>query len=171
MRRHLLTPLLLLSLCAAMSADLAAQQTRIDTRFKDGVTTVSLEPLLISGEVGKYYSLHLVTSFKYPGERPAVPEYVDLQIQTIVKARRLNLDLYIVFIADGETIFLSSNRWAVKNPVPGKRMIGERIQMRVPLGTFMKIARAKEAAIKLDDVRMVIGEKQKAALLELTAKM
>ncbi|MGH9881565.1 MAG: hypothetical protein ACRD6N_09045, partial [Pyrinomonadaceae bacterium] len=145
-----------------------AQSPQIETTYKAGVTTVRMEPVKISGERDEYYSLHVAPSFKYDGKTPTAPEYIDFEIQTVVKSRRLNPDLYIIFAVDGETIFLSSNRWAVKNPVPGRRMIGERIAMRMPLGTFLKLANAKDAAIRMGGTIFRVNDEQKAALLELT---
>jgi hypothetical protein len=88
-----------------------------------------------------------------------------------VKARRLNPDLYVVFVIDGESIFLSSNRWAVKNPVPGRRWVGERLAMRMPLGTFTKLTSSKTASIQMGATVFEISDDHKRALMELTKRM
>jgi hypothetical protein len=88
-----------------------------------------------------------------------------------VKARRLNPDLYVVFVIDGESIFLSSNRWVVKNPVPGRRWVGERLAMRMPLGTFTKLTSSKTASIKMGATVFEISDDRKRALMELTKRM
>jgi hypothetical protein len=76
-------------------------------------TTVKLLPILIASEQDKYHSLHMSPSFNYPGRQLTVPETVDFELQTVVKGR-LRIDLYVVFIIDGERIFLSSNRSGIK---------------------------------------------------------
>ena len=75
-------------------------------------TTVRLTPVKISGEKGKYHSIHIAPSFSYPGRNFLKPETIDFELQTIVKTK-LKIDLYVVFVVDGETIFLSSNRSGV----------------------------------------------------------
>jgi hypothetical protein len=150
---------------------LVAQAPQIETAFKNGVTTVKMEPVKISGEKDIYYSLHVSPSFVYQGQQPRVPEFITFELQTVVKARRLNPDLYVVFVLDGETVFLSSNRWAVKNPVPGRRWIGERLAMRMPMGTFSKLLNSKMASIKLGGTVFTITDEQKRALMELNKRM
>jgi hypothetical protein len=115
-------------------------------------TTVRLTPVKISGEKGKYHSIHITPSFSYPGRNFLKPATIDFELQTVVKTK-LKVDLYVVFIVDGETIFLSSNRSGVRNPVPGKRWIGERLVFRMPYDTLMKVTKAKAVEIKMDEVR------------------
>src|SRR2546425_297365 len=83
-------------------------------------TTVSLPRVKVSGAKEKYISLHVAASFSYSGHTPVTPEFVNFEIHSVVKARKLDPDLYVVLLLDGETIFLSSNRSAVRNPVPCK---------------------------------------------------
>jgi hypothetical protein len=133
-------------------------------------TTVRLAPVQISGEVGKYRSLHMSPYFSFPGQEPVTPSLVDFELQTVVKGR-LRTDLYVVFVIDGETVFLSSNRWAVKRPVPGRVWVGERLVFRMPYETFSKITKAKTFAIKFDGVVFTVGETQQQALSELMTYM
>lgn len=133
-------------------------------------TTVRLAPMQISGELDKYHSLHMSPSFSFPGQRLVVPDLIDFELQTVVKGR-LRRDLYVVFIIDDETVFLSSNRWAIKRPIPGRVWMGERIVFRMPYETFLKITKAKEFAIKFDAVRFSVGDTQKQALRELLIYM
>jgi len=70
-----------------------------------------------------------------------------------VKARLLDSDLYVVFLVDGETIFLSSNRWGIPRPVPGRRWVGEHLVFNMPYETFVKITKAKKFEIKFDGVK------------------
>lgn len=133
-------------------------------------TTVRLAPVQISGALDKYHSLHMSPSFSFPGQRLVVPDLIDFELQTVVKGR-LRTDLYVVFIVDGETVFLSSNRWAVKRPIPGRVWMGERLVFRMPYETYLKITKAKEFTIKFDAVRFSVGETQKQALRVLLTYM
>ena len=82
---------------------------RIITAFDrdKNTTTVKMLPVKISGDKDKYHSLHMSPSFSYPGHQPRVPENIDFELQTIVKGK-LRVDLYVVFIVDGETNSSSS---------------------------------------------------------------
>jgi hypothetical protein len=143
-------------------------ETSYDSR-KDR-TTVRLAPVEISGEKGRYHSVHMTPSFSFPGHQLLTPATVDLELLTVVKGR-LSTDLYVVFIIDGETVFLSSNRWAIKRPVPGRVWVGERLVFRMPYQTFVKITNAKEFEIKFDRVKFSVDEKQREALREFLSYM
>src|SRR5882724_5929759 len=108
--------------CTVQSLQMKPVQTaKIETTY-DSVkdrTTVRLAPVQISGEKDKYHSLHMTPSFSFPGHQLQRPSRIDFELQTIVKARLLDSDLYVVFIVDDETIFLSSNRRGTLRPVPG----------------------------------------------------
>jgi hypothetical protein len=129
-------------------------------------TTVKLAPVKISGSRGKYVSLHLSPSFKFPGRSLMEPAIIDFELQTVVRGR-LSTDLYVVFVIDGEKIFLSSNRWAIKRPVPGRVWIGERLVFRMPYQTYVRITKAKTFVIKFDGVKFPVGKTQQEALREL----
>ena len=148
------------------------QSAKIETSYdaEKNRTTVRLLPMQISGEQGKYKSLHLSPSFSYPGIEAAAPAIVDFELQTVVKGR-LRTDLYVVFMIDGEKVFLSSSRWAVKRPVPGRVWVGERLVFRMPYETFVKITNAKSLAIKFDAITFAVGETQLQALRDLLAYM
>jgi hypothetical protein len=148
------------------------QAAQVETKYdpaKD-ITTVSLPPLRISGEKDEYYSLHVATSFDYPGPTFRAPEFFRFEIRSVVKRRKLNPDLYVVFLLDGETIHLSSNRWAVRNPVPGRRVIGEVIAMKMPRDTFLKLLSAGQAAIKMGGTRFDLSDSHRETLRLLTDK-
>jgi hypothetical protein len=100
---------------------------KIETSYDAKVdkTTVRLAPVQISGENGKYRSLQMAPAFSYRGKEPRTPEIIDFELRTVVKGR-LDTDLYVLFVIDGEKVFLSSNRWAIKRPVPGRVWVGER---------------------------------------------
>ena len=146
--------------------------TKIETSYdstKDR-TTVKLSPVLISGDRDKYHSLHMSPSFSFPGKERGTPEIIDFELQTVVKGR-LKTDLYVVFIIDGETVFLSSSRWGIKRPIPGRVWVGERLVFRMPYETFVKVTKARDLAIKFDAVEFSVGETQKQALRELLSYM
>ena len=135
-------------------------------------TTIQLLPMQVSGEKGIYYRLHIAVSCTYPTRTPpAQPQPFEFELQSIVKGRKLNPDLYIVFVVDGEIIFLSSNRAAVKNPVPGRRMIGERIVMRMPFATLLKLADAQQATVKMGGTSFELGDSHRSALKALAERM
>lgn len=158
----------LISLLLSPAAFWVPSESRQQDTAKSGVietnydrekdkTTVQLMPVQISGDKAQYHSVHIAPAFSYPGREFKRPEIIDFEVQTLVKTR-LKIDLYVVFVVDGETIFLSSNRSGVKRPVPGKRWVGERLVFRMPYDTLMKITRAKAVEIKMDGVRFPITE-------------
>src|SRR2546429_2356549 len=134
-------------------------------------TTVRLAPVQISGEKDKYLSLHMAPSFSFSGQEPQRPDIIDFELQTVVKARLLDTDLYVVFIVDGETIFLSSNRWGIPRPVHGRRWVGERLVFHMPYETFMEVTKAKKFELKFDGLKFEVGEPQMQSLRELASKM
>ena len=151
--------LLLLTLAANASAQVGTEEAlattpKIATTYDSGKnkTTVRMAPMQISGDRGKYHSLHLTPAYSFPGQFPQTPEIIDFELQTVVKARKLRVDLYVVFVVDGEKIFLSSNRWGVKKPVPGRPWVGERLVFRMPYETLLKLANAKQASIRMDGI-------------------
>lgn len=178
-RHSLFGLLLLLGLMLTSTAvgqvrgpQIVARSVRIKTTY-DGQkdkTTVRLAPVRISGEKDKYHSLHFAPSFSYTGQTPQKPEVLDFELQTVVKTK-LKVDLYVVFVVDGETIFLSSNRRGVRNPVPGKRWIGERLVFRMPYETLLKITKAQKVEIRMDAVRFEVGEPQLQTLRDFARRM
>lgn len=133
-------------------------------------TTIRLKPVLISDGQDKYRSLHMSPSFSFPDHQFITPSIIDFELQTIVTGR-LKTDLYVVFVIDGETVFLSSNRWAIKRPVPGRVWVGERLVFRMPYETYLRITKSKTFEIKFDGVTFSVGEAQKKALAEFLNHM
>ncbi|MBC8031908.1 MAG: carboxypeptidase regulatory-like domain-containing protein [Pyrinomonadaceae bacterium] len=140
---------------------------KIDVVYDSGKdkTTVSLAPVQISGPNGKYHSLHMAPSFTYPVRVPRTPEIIDFELRTVVKGR-LKIDLYVLFIVDGEKFFLSSNRWGVKKGHLGRGWMGEHLVFRMPYETFLKITRASSFEINLDSISFPVGAEQLQALRE-----
>lgn len=146
--------------------------TKIDVNYdpeKDR-TTVKLAPRKIASNVGKYHSIHISPSFSFSGRNHTTPDIVDFEMQTVVKGR-LRTDLYVVFVIDGETVFLSSNRSAIKRPVPGRVWVGERLVFRMPYATFVRAANAKTFAIKLDGLSFEVSDDDRKTLRELLSNM
>ena len=149
-----------------LSTQILAQDSgTIITGYDEGkkITTVKGVPVKVSGDKDKYHSLHISPAFSYPGHRATLPETIDFELLTVVKGK-LRVDLYVVFVIDGETIFLSSNRWGIKRPVAGRRWMGERLVFRMPYQTFLKMAAAKTVAVKLDAVLFEFGEEPMQAI-------
>jgi hypothetical protein len=137
-----------LDLVHALTQQPVAETPKIETTY-DSVknrTTVRMHPMQISGDKGRYHSLHLAAAYNVPGQTSRSPEIIDFELQTVVKARKLRVDLYVLFLIDEEKIFLSSNRWGVKRPVPGRPWVGERLVFRMPYQTLLKLANAKQVS-------------------------
>ena len=151
---------------------LAQESGTIITRYdkRKNITTVKIVPVKISGDKDKYHSLHISPAFSYSGHQPTLPETIDFELLTVVKGK-LRVDLYVVFVIDGETIFLSSNRSGVKRPVPGRNWMGERLVFRMPYQTFLKMTAAKAVAVKLDAVQFEFGEEPLQSLRDFAKHM
>jgi len=138
--------------CGSIAQETVTSQISSSHDAAKDRTTVRLAPAQLSGEKANYHSLNFSIVYSYPGKTKRVPESLSLELLTVVKARKLDPDLYVAFLVDSEEIFLTSNRSAVMNPVPGKRWIGERLVFRLPYETFLKFARARRLAVRLDAV-------------------
>jgi hypothetical protein len=135
-------------------------------------TTVRLAPVKISGAKDKYHSLHMAPSFSFPGHEVQTPSRIDFELQTVVKTRLLDSDLYVDFLINGEKIFLSSSRrQAVKHPVRGRLWMGEVLIFRMPYETFVRITKAREFTIRFDGLEFPVGETERQSLRELLARM
>jgi len=179
-----LTPLLLVFILSVSQLTVfdPANQTAISVEPQDSTKTettydaekdktiIRLAPMEISREQGKYVSLRMSPSFSFPGRQVVTPSIIDFELQTVVRGR-LRTDLYVVFMIDGEKVFLSSSRWAIKRPVPGRVWMGERLVFRMPYETFVKITKANSFEIKFDAVTFSVGETQKQALRDFLTYM
>ena len=134
-------------------------------------TTVRLPPVKISGDRAHYHSLSYSLFYTYPGKIKRIPEKVSLELLTVVKRRLLKIDLYVVFLVDGEKTFLSSSRSAIKHPVPGKHWIGERLEFRMPSETFLKITQASKLVVSLDGLVFEFSETDLQSLREFAQAM
>ena len=114
------------------------------------LTTVRLAPVKISDDRAHYDSVSYSVFYSYPGKIKRIPAKVGLELQTVVKRRLLKIDLYVVFIVDGEELFLPSSRSSRKHPVAGKRWVGERLEFPMPYETFLMFTRAGKLAVSMD---------------------
>jgi hypothetical protein len=161
-------------ICLGQGSPLETTPTaKIETTYDNSKdrTTVRLAPVQLSAERDKYHSLHMMPSFSFQGHEMKRPSIIDFELQSVVKVRLLDSDLYVVFIIDGETIHLSSSRSAIFRPVPGRRWMGERLVFRMPYETFIKITNAKQFGIKFEAVKFDVGAPQMQALRDLAAEM
>jgi hypothetical protein len=151
--------LLVLAAIASGQAQVGTQKAiptvpQVETFYNSGkdTSTVRMTRMQISGERGRYHSLHMSPAYSFPGQVPQTPQIIDFELQTVVKARKLRVDLYVLFVVDGEKIFLSSNRWSIKKPVADRPWVGEHLVFRMPYKTLLKLANAKQASIRMDGI-------------------
>ncbi len=165
MSRFLIISLVVSLLASVAPQDNAPPPSEIITDAQTGARTIRWKPVPISGPKDRYHSLSFSISYPYP-ENLALPKTVKFELVSVVKARRLNTDLYVVFVVDGKEIHFSSNRSAIRKPVPGKPWIGERMVFQIPYEQFHKMAEAKTLSVKLggvtfdfpDNARRAIGQ-------------
>jgi hypothetical protein len=101
----------------------------------------------------------------------ALPKTVKFELVSVVKARKLNTDLYVVFVIDGKEIHFSSNRSAIRRPVPGKPWIGERMVFLIPYEQFHNMAEAKTLSVKLGGVMFDFDEEMRRAIGQIDFAM
>ena len=145
---------LTLPLALSLVACLAWNQQPLETIYdpQKNVTTVRLPSTKLSDEKGGYHRLSFSIDYAYPGRTPVAPERVNLEVRSVMKARRLNSDLYVELVVDGKPIHFSSNRSAIRNPVRGRPWVGEKMVFLIPREDFLKLAAAEKLAIKLGGV-------------------
>jgi hypothetical protein len=141
------------------------------TDQRTGVRLVRSKSIPISGPKGRYHSLSFSISYPYDGF-PALPKMiVKFELVSVVKARRLNTDLYVVFVVDGKEIHFSSNRSAILRPVRGKPWIGERMVFRIPFEQFQNMTKAKTLSVKLGGVTFDFDRNARLAMGEMEMTM
>lgn len=127
-------------------------------------TTVRLLSTRLSGEKDRYHSLSYGIYYSYPGQVATTPKDVNFELVSVVKARQLDTDLYVVFVVDGKEMHFSSNRIAMPKPVAGRSWIGERMVFSIPREEFMKLAAAETLAVKLGGVSFEFNEAARSAV-------
>jgi len=141
---------LLVLVLPVQDEDLLRLQTTHDPQKKEN--TIRVPPTKLSGPKDRYESLTFSVYYSSLSMFPSAPDKVNFEIVSVVKARKLNPDLYVVFVVDGKEIHFSSNRSAIPKPVPGKPWIGERMVFLIPYDEFKKLAAAKTLGVKLGGV-------------------
>src|ERR1044071_8643824 len=84
----------------------AQTSAEVETTFDESknVTTTKLGPVRLAGDSGRYHSLDFTLMAEYPGNTKQRPERISFDLVSVVKARRLNTDLYVVFGIDGRAV-------------------------------------------------------------------
>ena len=134
-------------------------------------TTMRLLPTQLSGEKDRYHSLKYSIYYTYPGFVSSLPKEVNFELVSVVKARELNSDLYVVFVVDGKEKHFSSNRIAMPKPMAGKQWIGERMVFSIPREEFMKMAAAETLGVKLGDVSFEFSESARTSIRSFAKMM
>ena len=139
-----------------------AQEVEIKKTFDEqkNTSTIQLPATRIAYEQGRYHSLDLSLTYSFKGTTPpAEPQPIDLELVSVVKARTLNTDLYVQFVVDGKPVHFGSNRAAIRNPVPGRLWMGERMVFSIPHQDLVKFSAANTLAIRFGDTTFIVSEK------------
>ena len=148
-------------------------QQKLDTIYdsQKNLTTIRLPLTKLSSDKGRYHSLLFAIDYSYSGQTPALPERVNFELRTVVKAPRLNTDLYVVFVIDGTPVHFGSNRSAIRHPVPGQPWVGEKMVFPLTREEFLKIAAAKTLAIKMDGVTFEFSDELRGKVREIAERI
>ena len=162
---------MLKALVLALVACVATQQAQLQTIYdpQKNLTTIRLPLQKLSGPKDRYHSLSFSIDYSYTGQTPSPPQRVNFELRSVVKARRLNTDLYVVFVVDGTPIHFGSNRSAIRNPVPGKPWIGEKMVFPMTREEFLKLAAAETLAIRMGGVTFEFSDELRQALRTVAA--
>lgn len=169
MSRFLITSFIVSLLVFVVPQDLERLEMVPDP--KNATTTVRLRSTQVSGPKDRYHSLAFSIDYSYPTRWPAPPATVNFELVSVVRARKLNTDLYVVFIVDGKEIHFSSNRSAIKRPVPGKSWVGERMVFLIPYEQFKKLAQANTLSVKLGGVTFDFDDDMRAGIKTIARHM
>src|SRR5215510_12992422 len=60
------------------------------------VTTVRSPSVHLADDKSQYHSLDFTLHYSHPGKQPRTPDRVNFELLSVVKARKLNTDLYVV---------------------------------------------------------------------------
>ena len=134
-------------------------------------TTVRLLSKRLSGPKDRYQSLSYGIYYSYPGTEAALPKDVNFELVTVVRARQLDSDLYVVFVIDGKEVHFSSNRIGMPKPVAGRLWVGERMVFLIPREDFMKMAAAEKLGVKLGGVSFEFDEAARASVRSFAEAM
>jgi hypothetical protein len=168
MSRLIITSVIASLLVVAIPQDDSLKGIDVVFNEKTNVRTFRLRSMRISGPKDRYHSLAFSIYKDYPPGSPFPPDFVNFELVSVVKARTLNTDLYVVFVIDGKELHFSSNRRAIRRPVPGKPWIGEEMVFRIPYGDFLKMGAAKTLSVKLGGVAFDFDDEMLASLRRMT---
>jgi hypothetical protein len=165
-----ITPSLIVSLLVLILVQDQTKRIKFVLDEQKQLTTVLLPLTQLSGPKDRYHSLAFTIYYFYPTRYPAPPEDVHFELHSVVKARRLSPDLYIVFVIDGKPVHFSSHRSAIRKPVP-RSWVGERMYFVIPREDFLKLAAAQKLGVKLGNVSFDFGEDQLEAVREMGTRI
>jgi len=167
------TTLALAALIVLTASICSAQESKIVTTYdkSKNVSTVTLPRTRIATDTGNYRSLDLSLRYSYQSSTRPEPKTVELELVSVVKAKRLNSDLYVEFLLDGQAVHFSSTRSAIRNPVPGRTWIGERMVFQIPYEDFKKLALAQQLGIKMGSSSFELTSDQLKLLREFVASI
>jgi hypothetical protein len=139
---------------------------RVQTSFDESknLTTVKLGPVHLSGDKAQYHSLDFTLKYDYPGTIKTIPKQVNFELVSVVKSRRLNTDLHVVFLINGKPVHFGSNRSAIRNPVPGRLWIGERMDFQIPYEDFESLSASTKISIKLGNIFFDFNDENRSML-------
>ena len=137
---------------------------------RTGERIIRSEFIPVSGPKDRYHSLSFSISYTFV-DISAPIKTVNFELVSVVKARKLNTDLYVVFVVDGKEIHFSSNRSAIRRPVAGKPWIGERMVFLIPFEQFQNMTKAKTLSVKLGGVTFDFDDKARLAMGEIEMRM
>ncbi len=169
-----------LGLCFAQVPSIAHSQTssspqistiQLNHDLVNDVTTARLVRFRVADNIDRYHSLDLSASYTYSGKTKQTKPTVDVELFTVVKARKLNSDLYVVFVVDDKEVHFGSNRSGIRNPVPGRLWVGEKMVFPLSLEEFEKLVAAEKLAIKMGSVRFDLNEDARTALKNFAEKI
>ena len=171
MSRVVITSLIfsLLVIVLPQDEDLNRLQTTYDPQKKEN--TIRVPSTKLAGPKDRYDSLMFSVYYSTLSMFPSPPQTVNFEIVSVVKARKLNPDLYVVFVVDGKEIHFSSNRSAIPKPAAGKPWIGERMVFLIPYEEFKKIAAAKTLAVKLGGVSFDFDDEMQRSIRAIARHM
>jgi hypothetical protein len=127
-------------------------------------TTLRLLSTRLSGPKDRYHSLSYSIYCTVRGSEMTAAKDVNFELVSVVKARQLNTDLYVVFVVDGKEVHFGSNRSAIPRPVKGRSWVGERMVFSIPREEFLKLAAAEKLGVKLGGVSFEFDEGKRASL-------
>lgn len=165
MSRFLITTLLAATLFSLPQDNFTLTEIIRDYNPRTKETTIRLLSSKLSGPKDHYHSLSYSISY------PITAKDVNFELVSVVKAEKLNTDLYVVFVVDGQEIHFGSDRSAIPKPVRGKPWIGERMIFKIPRAEFMKLAAAEKLGVKLGGVSFEFSEANRLAVRSFAETM